>query len=366
MNREWVVDVVARLPQGLVSRAWGWVARRRHPRAGVEALKRTFVAATGIDMREAAEPIGSYQTLEELFTRTLKSGSRRVDPEPHAVVCPVDGAVGACGVVREGIALQVKGRSYPVAKLLGSAAEASRYEGGYYATFYLSPKDYHRIHSPLAGTVSHARVIPGSLMPVFHESLSRVDELFARNERLITYVDHEQAGRVAVVKVGATLVGRICVIYAASLRSNDPKVERLEREYSPPIRVYKGGELGAFELGSTVVLFFEKDAIRPSPIEAGESVRLGERIGTLRAAKSEKASPAEESAKKAPPKKSSASAESTSKKSSSKKVAKKKTAKTKAATKKTGQAKATKKTTTKKKTTKKKASSSGNRAKKKT
>ncbi|MEO0815321.1 MAG: archaetidylserine decarboxylase, partial [Myxococcota bacterium] len=206
MNRDWVVDVVARLPQGMVSRAWGWLARRKHPRVGIDLLKRSFVAATGIDMGEAADSMSEYRTLEELFVRPLKAGARRVDPDPEAVVSPVDGAVGACGVIEEGCAFQVKGRQYSVARLLASAAEAERFEGGHYVTLYLSPKDYHRIHAPVAGTVPRARVIPGALMPVFHESLEKVDELFARNERLVSFLDHERLGRVAVVKVGATLV----------------------------------------------------------------------------------------------------------------------------------------------------------------
>lgn len=281
MNREWVVDVVARLPQGMVSRAWGWLARRRHPRAGVALLKRGFVAATGIDLREAADPIGAYPTLEDLFIRPLKAGARRIDPEPRAVVSPVDGTVGACGVVKDGAALQIKGRNYSVAKLLGSAADAERFEGGHYLTFYLSPKDYHRVHAPLAGTVQRARLIPGALMPVFHESLLKVDELFARNERLITFLRHESAGHFAVVKVGATLVGRISVVYDESLRSNDPTVSHFDRDYSSHPPVHKGGELGAFELGSTVVLLFEKGAMTLEGLKPGQAVRLGERVATL-------------------------------------------------------------------------------------
>ncbi|MEM6532196.1 MAG: archaetidylserine decarboxylase [Myxococcota bacterium] len=283
MNREWLVDVVARLPAGTISRAWGWLARRRSPRIGVEVLKRSFVAASGINMRESAEPIGSFGSLEELFTRPLKAGARRVDAAPSSVVSPVDGTVGQTGTVKRGTAFQVKGRSYSVARLLGSETDAARYEGGAYMTFYLSPKDYHRIHAPVAGTVEQARVIPGALMPVFAESVEKVDELFARNERLITYLDHESIGRVAVVKVGATLVGRISVVYDPSLRSNDRSVTRFERTYDVPATVAKAGELGTFELGSTVVLLFEPDTVKAESFTRGARIRLGEKIATVRA-----------------------------------------------------------------------------------
>ncbi|MEE8408601.1 MAG: phosphatidylserine decarboxylase, partial [Myxococcota bacterium] len=99
MSKRWVVDLVERVPQGVVSRAWGWLARRRRPRVAVELLKRVFVSAAGIDMGEAREPIGSYSTLEDLFVRQLRPGARRVDPDPEAVISPVDGRIGMCGTV---------------------------------------------------------------------------------------------------------------------------------------------------------------------------------------------------------------------------------------------------------------------------
>src|SRR5690606_32655516 len=127
VNRDLLVDIVQRLPQGMISRGWGWLARRRRPRVFVELLKRGFVRATGIDMSEAQDGIAAYPTLEDLFVRPLRSGARRVDPDPSAVVSPVDGAVGACGTVQEGTLLQVKGREYSLARLLGSEEDAQRF-----------------------------------------------------------------------------------------------------------------------------------------------------------------------------------------------------------------------------------------------
>jgi phosphatidylserine decarboxylase len=285
MDRAWVVDIVEKLPQAMVSRAWGWLARRRSPRVGVGLLKRTFVKAVGIDMSEAAEGMSHYQTLEDLFVRTLRPGARRIDPAPDAVVSPVDGTVGACGTVTEGTCFQVKGRAYNLARLLDDAEEAKRFEGGAYATLYLAPKDYHRIHAPVAGSVSKATLVPGALMPVFVEALHRVDELFARNERVITYLDNTSAGRVAVVKVGATLVGRISVAYDPEVRTNLEGQLRRSLAYDPPHLIQKGGELGAFELGSTVVLIAEPQRLTFEHLSEGASVRMGERIGSLAVSK---------------------------------------------------------------------------------
>ncbi|MCK5690322.1 phosphatidylserine decarboxylase [Myxococcota bacterium] len=287
MNKEWVVDIVQRLPQGTISRGWGWLARRRHPRLGVEILKRGFVAAVGIDMNESAEAVGSYKTLEDLFVRTLKTGARRIDPGPDTLVSPVDGKVGACGVVKDGTLLQVKGRSYSLARLLDDEVSARRYEGGMYATIYLSPRDYHRIHSPLSGKISEARLIPGSLFPVFPEALQKIDELFARNERIITYIDNKKAGRVAVIKVGATMVGRIKVEYDPSLITNKSGQPTRTMTYKEPHETLKGAHLAAFELGSTVVLLVEKGRAELDLTE-GVSVQMGQRIGRIKQRRAKK------------------------------------------------------------------------------
>lgn len=282
MNKELIVDLVKRLPQGTVSRAWGWLARRKHPKPGIAALKRVFVAATGINMEEAGAPITHYASLEDLFVRRLRPGARRVDNTLRSVASPVDGKVGMCGVVDAGTLLQVKGRSYSLGRLLGDDEEAARFEGGSYATFYLSPRDYHRIHAPVAGKISDATLIPGGLLPVFPEALGRVDELFARNERFITYLDSPDVGRVAIVKVGATLVGRISVAYDPHVWTNRRGQKRMQRlHYELPHLVQKGGDIGAFELGSTVVMVCEPNRVAFSDIEPGVTIRMGQRIGFI-------------------------------------------------------------------------------------
>ena len=282
MKREWLVDVVARLPQGSVSRAWGWLARQERPRVAVAALKKVFADAVGINLEDASQSdMGAYPSLEALFVRRLRPGARPIDGDPEAVVSPVDALVGATGTVDNGTLLQIKGRTYSLARLLGDEAEAARFEGGAFATLYLAPRDYHRIHAPVGGQVSQARLIVGSLMPVFEESLNKVDELFARNERIITYMDTPRHGRVAVVKVGATLVGRIKVAYDESLVGNKRGGKNRLVTYKVPKMIAKGGDLGAFELGSTVVVLAERGQMDLTPLKFGERVFVGRRIGTL-------------------------------------------------------------------------------------
>ena len=289
MNRSYVVGFVDRIPQALVSRMWGWLARRKHPKVCVHLLKSVFVKATGINMQEAADPaIGSYPCLEDLFVRSLKQGARRVEPDPTALVSPVDGRVGAAGTIEDGTMFQVKGRSYKLADLLYDEKEAARYEGGPYVTLYLSPKDYHLIHAPASGVVAEASLIPGALMPVFPEALERVDALFARNERLITYLDSADAGRLAVVKVGATLVGRISVPYDPDLQTNRKGQNQQVYKYDPAHLIQKGAHLGSFELGSTVVLVGEKGRVTLEGLVEGAAVRMGQRIGTIQERKARK------------------------------------------------------------------------------
>ncbi len=281
--RELLLDLVERLPQGTVSRAWGWLARRKHPRAAVNIAKHMFVKTYGIDMNEATESTDSYACLEDLFVRRLRPGMRRIDPQPTAVVSPVDGVVGTCGKVTHGTVMQVKGREYSVERLLGDADEAARFEGGSYATFYLAPKDYHRIHAPISGEIHESMLIPGHLLPVFPESLERFDELFARNERLITFIDGATAdvGRVAVVKVGATMVGKITLAYDPDVWTNRRGQGIRRSHYSPARLIQKGAEVGAFELGSTVVLLAERGKVDFSVLHPGMVVKMGQRIGNL-------------------------------------------------------------------------------------
>lgn len=241
----------------------------------------------GIDVDEAERPVDGYGSVDELFTRRLRAGTRPIDVDPTALVSPVDGSLGATGVIRDGRPLQVKGRSYSLAELLDDDGAARRYEGGLYLTIYLSPRHYHRIHSPCDGVVASARHVPGALMPVNRPSLLLTPDLFPRNERLICNVDGP-AGRVAVVAVGAFNVGRISAAFDLGWNrptggvTNRRGAVAETRSYEPPVPVRKGGEIMAFHLGSTVVVVLEPGRGELiAGLATGDEIRLGQAVVSL-------------------------------------------------------------------------------------
>jgi phosphatidylserine decarboxylase len=273
--------LLARLPQGALSRAFGRMADVPLPRAARRAVLGGFARAVGADPAEAELPLEEYPSLNRFFTRRLKDGVRAWPADPRAVASPVDAVAGQVGTVREGRLVQAKGRSYTLRELLEEAEEDGwrRYEGGAFATLYLAPKDYHRIHAPVGGVIRDAVHVPGGLLPVNAAAVSHVADLFARNERLMCHVDGA-FGRVAVVAVGAYNVGRISAAFDPGWITNrrGARVER--RIYDPPRAVERGEEIMTFHMGSTVVLVFEPGRVELLPgIRAGAAVRLGEAIG---------------------------------------------------------------------------------------
>ncbi|HSM04052.1 MAG TPA: archaetidylserine decarboxylase [Longimicrobiales bacterium] len=268
-----------RLPQGALSRLLGRLADVPLPRAVRRPILGAFVRLTGIRMDEAAEPLEHYRSVNDLFVRRLAPGLRRWPDDPGALVSPVDGVVGAFGRIRDGTLIQAKGLTYGAARLLGGPAD--RYEGGLFLTLYLSPRHYHRIHTPLPGRVVQARHVPGRLLPVNGPSVASIQGLFATNERLIAELD-TALGRVAVVAVGATNVGRISAAFdpawaggpGASV-TNRPSPPPGERNYPEGVAVAAGDELMAFHLGSTVVLLTEPGPVPDPAIAPATEVRVG-------------------------------------------------------------------------------------------
>lgn len=276
------------LPQGALSRGFGRMADAPIPRALRPAVLGAFARAVGADAGEAEQPLEAYSTLNRFFTRKLKAGARSWPADPGAVASPVDGAVGQRGIIREGRLIQAKGRLYEVAQLLEDGDAAARYEGGAFITLYLSPRDYHRIHAPVAGEIREARHVPGALLPVNAPSVAHMPDLFARNERLMCHIDGP-VGRVAVVAVGAYNVGRISAAFDAAWNApagesawvtNRRGVQSAGKRYDPPVAVERGDEIMTFHLGSTVVLVFEPGRVELAPgLEPGDAVRLGMPIG---------------------------------------------------------------------------------------
>jgi len=279
-----LVAGLARLPQGALSRLAGRLADLPIPRPLRRSVLGVVAGALGIDVREAELDLGRYRTVDELFTRRLRPGSRPIAGDPAVMVSPVDGILGATGTVRAGRLLQVKGRSYSLAELLDDVGTAAGYDGGLYVTIYLSPRHYHRIHSPCDGAVGSARHVPGALMPVNRPSLLITPDLFPRNERLVCHIGGA-GGRAVVVAVGAFNVGRISAAFDPAWNrptggvTNRRGAAAETRSYDPPVPVRKGEEIMAFHLGSTVVLVLEPGRAELTPgLAIGDEVRLGQAI----------------------------------------------------------------------------------------
>ena len=243
-------QVVRILPRVGLSKAVGKLCEIELPSTISKVVTSTFAKAYDIQMAEAVGDHGGFEDFDAFFTRRLQPGSRPL--ADGVILSPADGNIVAAGFV-DGAAgvIPVKGQRYNVAELLGSAEDADRYKDGHYSVCYLSPQDYHRVHSPIAGKLTEIRGIPGDLFPVNSLGEKYVPNLFVRNKRAVFVIDTETHGRVTVVMVGATIVGRIS-------SHTVPGVPHLLGNYTPNVALARGEELGIFHLGSTTVTFTEK------------------------------------------------------------------------------------------------------------
>lgn len=275
-----LIGTLGLLPKNLISRAVGAAAHARLPAPVTRASVRLFARRYGIDLDEAELPIDEYRTIGELFTRRLKPGLRPVDRRPGVAVSPADGRISNAGRIESGRLIQAKGRSYSVADLLRDRHDGERFANGSWVTVYLSPTDYHRVHHPVEGRITGARYVPGHLWPVNAAAVSRVDDLFCVNERVITYVD-SPIGEVASVMVGATSVGYMTMAYDNELVANRG-LPAVDKRYAEGLPIARGDELGMFRLGSTVVVLFADPAVQPEPLVEDQRIRMGEAIARRR------------------------------------------------------------------------------------
>jgi phosphatidylserine decarboxylase len=244
------------------------------------ALIRRFVARYGVDMSEAADPrVESYATFNEFFTRPLREGLRPIAGAPF--VCPVDAAISQFGPIEQDQIFQAKGHSYSTRALIGGdQALARRFDHGHFATLYLAPKDYHRIHMPCEARLQRMIYVPGELFSVNPLTARHVPGLFARNERVVCVFDTPYGPFVNVL-VGATIVGSMATVWHGVV--NPPRTRGLRewRYDSQQIVLAKGAEMGRFLLGSTVVMLFPKNVLTFVPDWApSRPVRLGEAMAT--------------------------------------------------------------------------------------
>ncbi|MES2959733.1 MAG: archaetidylserine decarboxylase [Pseudomonadota bacterium] len=245
------------------------------------SIIRRFVAKYGVDMAEAAEPdITRYASFNDFFTRALRPGARPLAPSD--LVCPVDGAISQFGAIEGDQIFQAKGHRYSSTALLGGdAALAAPFDGGHFATLYLSPKDYHRIHMPCAGTLARMIHVPGELFSVNPTTARGVPGLFARNERVVCVFEGGH-GPWVLVLVGATIVGSMATVWHGVVNPPRPGLIRDWRYDDGKVRLAHGDEMGRFLLGSTVVLLFRPGPLRFNPgWVPGGTIRMGEAMASM-------------------------------------------------------------------------------------
>jgi phosphatidylserine decarboxylase len=278
------------LPHGLMARVVYAASHSRKPWIK-RPLIQWFAGKYGVDLREAAEgDLAAYDSFNDFFTRALKPGVRPAAGDGNVVVSPVDGRLTEHGTLREGRLIQAKGLSYALAELVGEGpVDAQRFENGAYATIYLAPHDYHRVHMPLAGRLTAVRYVPGRRFSVNEATSCGIRNLFCRNERVVCWFETDAPGpgapagpgpsartSMALVLVGALNVSSISLADRGEIPSG-PARYTLEPE---PRHYAKGAEIGRFNLGSTVIVLFPAGEVEWAPgLEPGRKVRVGEAIG---------------------------------------------------------------------------------------
>lgn len=269
------------LPKNLLSRIFGWIAFLRLPRFIMLPLLQAFARAYKINVDEAELELKDYPSLNQFFTRALRDGSRVVHQALDTFVSPVDGRILQLGSIDRGTMLQAKGLRYTLPDLLDHSDYTPRFLRGKFMIVYLSPQDYHRIHTPAHGQILGYTYSPGRLFMVNQIAVRGIQGLFPKNERLTTYLQTDY-GLIAVVKVGATNVGKISVTYD-TIQTNRWFRRTVHHSYEKTIHYGRGQELGRFEMGSTVILLFEEGMVEFRPdLKAEQKVTFGENLGRFK------------------------------------------------------------------------------------
>jgi phosphatidylserine decarboxylase len=270
------------LPRERITRALGHLTEARVPSALLNPVLDIYTRAYNVDLSEAIVPEEGFGTFNEFFTRRLRDGLRPVDADPDVLISPADGRLDDAGPIDPLRTFMVKGQRYDATELLGSSDDATLFGGGTYAIVYLSPRDYHRVHSPIDAEITHVRHIPGTLYPVNAFGVRHVPLLFARNERVVIMLRSKTHGAIAMVMVGAMIVGKITLSFEGPARPafGGTVIERRYDAASRP-KVSRGDEVGAFLLGSTVVMLMERPPQGAYDLVSGalgSHVRFGQAI----------------------------------------------------------------------------------------
>lgn len=271
------------VPQHALSRFAGMLSHCEIPWLK-NYLIQWFLKRYNVNLQEAIESDPyAYPSYHEFFIRQLKPHLRPIDPSPVSITSPCDGAISQIGKIEQGTLVQAKNKSFSVSALVGDAEDAKCFEKGHFTTIYLAPIDYHRVHMPLSGTLTHLRYIPGDLFSVNPLTTDHVDNLFARNERVVCFFKHDHRS-FAIILVGAMIVGSIFTRWGGNIKPYRGKeILNISYPQTPEqhIRLDKGDEMGYFALGSTVIVLLDENMHWEYDLSENSRLVVGQAIGHL-------------------------------------------------------------------------------------
>jgi len=267
------------MPKSFLSRIFGYTAQIPLPDLIMKFIIKYYCAFYKVNQYEIDYPGTGFRTFDQFFTRKLKAGIHKIDPKLESIVSPVDAKISEFGRINHNSIIQAKGINYTLDKLVPSQMSDVFIDGSF-ITLYLSPADYHRIHCPVSGRITGYYAIPGKLFPVQDFMVNGLNDLFSKNERILTYIKNKNKS-LAICKVGAMNVGRISLSYSA-IETN--RWFRIKKEFfyssdKQPI-IKKGQEIAIFHLGSTIILLFQKNTIQFAKIKKGQRIRVGQKIAS--------------------------------------------------------------------------------------
>nr|WP_299040584.1 archaetidylserine decarboxylase [uncultured Psychrobacter sp.] len=266
------------VPQQQLSELAGRLAASRHPLVK-RAFIRSFAKAYNVTLEEyERDSLNAYESFNDFFTRELKDSARAIDSTAGGIVSPADGIISQLGQIKDHKVLQAKGRDYNIGQLLANSADGDYFADGSFATVYLAPSNYHRVHMPFSGTLTATRYVPGTLFSVNTVTAANIPDLFARNERLVCMFD-TQYGKAAVVLVGAMIVAGIESVATGKITRTDTMQEQQHN-----MELAKGDELGRFYLGSTAIVVLPKAAKADwqESMKANSFVKMGQLLGVTK------------------------------------------------------------------------------------
>ena len=263
------------LPKHLLSRLIGYFAKCKKPWFKNMLIK-WFIKRYNVELDDIEK--ADYASFNEFFTRSLKPEARPIVQDEKVIACPIDGYISQIGVIEKNQIIQAKNYKYNLKNLIGN--DENLFVGGNFATLYLSPKDYHRVHMPLAGKLMKMIYIPGKLFSVNPLTVQEIPNLYTKNERVIAIFDTE-IGKMAMVLVGAMLVASIATVWAEEITPAKQKTMQTWNYAEQNIVLKCGAEMGRFQFGSTVILLFPKNKLHWDKFSAGDSIKMGQRLGSI-------------------------------------------------------------------------------------